>query len=99
MRSKAPIILPLAAAVAALSSGKADAIPSAPANGERVPQQGAEAAKTLNVPNQFYNIDGDRFGLTVTQGADGAQFAQHYSHVSHASHSSHSSHSSHYYSR
>jgi hypothetical protein len=92
--SQVPKILPLAAALAALTgtagivSNPADAKvaePSAPAAlaGHDRPKAG---------PNRVVSVGEDFLGFIVSTADDGTVLAQHYSHYSHASHASHASH-------
>ena len=98
MVKKSTLIMPLAAALAALSStGKS---PAATTNTSEQPDTSASAVGSPKAsdqqPNAMFSAGEDLLGLIVTTAADGTVLAQHYSHMSHSSHSSHSSHYSHY---
>ena len=96
MPSKAPKIMPLAAALAALT-GTAGIV-AGPATAKTVePTDADPAGATLarsSAPNQIVSVGRDFLGFIVTDQADGTVLAEHYSHTSHASHSSHASHTS-----
>jgi hypothetical protein len=95
---KQPVILTLAAALAALA-GDATAAPT-PAKEALPSSEARDSSKQRPVEaNVFYNVGEDLLGLLVTERADGTVVAQHASHYSHSSHSSHSSHQSHSSSR
>ena len=95
MTSKPRVILPIAAAVAALST-----TPSEPASatvnvddGTTLSGQPAIAAEANGDKANFvYPMGEDLLGLIVTRQEDGTVVAQHASHVSHSSHASHHSH-------
>jgi hypothetical protein len=91
MSRKTPVILPIATALASLTSVSAtldnaaaktgDVSSAADAQNNVVPQTGE--------PNLVFNAGEDLLGLIVTRQADGTVIAQHSSHASHASHASH----------
>ena len=95
MTSKPRVILPIAAAIAALSTS-----PSEPANATISPDESATlpGPKALaaevggDKANLVYPRGEDLLGLVVTKQVDGTVVAQHASHVSHSSHASHASH-------
>lgn len=98
MSRKAPVILPLATALASLAGVPAtvdDASAKTPDASSAASSQNNTVAQT-GQPNVVFKAGEDLLGLIVTQQADGTIIAQHSSHVSHASHASHSSHHSHY---
>jgi hypothetical protein len=89
--SKAPKIVPLAAALAALTgvaivvADSAEAKPTEP----RDPRSTDAMLPTGLTPNRFMSVGEDLLGFTVTTAHDGTMIAQHVSHSSHSSHSSH----------
>jgi hypothetical protein len=99
MTNKRKTILPLAAALGALSP----ALPATTAQAAISPQgeQDAASAKSLSRSdvNLLVSNGSDLLGFVVQKNADGTTLAQHYSHASHSSHNSHASHSSHFSSR
>lgn len=100
MTNKKPIvILPLAAALAALGGASVAKATTGEQAQTSSPTTDAAAVTTKAEPNVLFKVGEDLFGLIVTRNADGTVLAQHYSHRSHSSHSSHSSHRSHYSSR
>jgi hypothetical protein len=92
MIKKPIVILPLAAALAALA-GTTAATATTGKQTEQNIQQGhvAETAAKAE-PNVLFRAGDDLLGLIVSRQADGTVLAQHYSHSSHSSHSSHHSH-------
>ena len=102
MTSKPRVILPIAAAVAALST-----VPSEPADAAIRVDENATVARPETVvaepggnkANFVYPLGEDLLGLVVTRQPDGTVIAAHASHVSHSSHASHASHHSHFSSR
>jgi hypothetical protein len=91
MPRKSPIIMPLAAALAALTGTAA--VVAAPAEAktiDRGPSKSADATPVSGLmPNRIVSIGEDLLGFIVTDMADGTVVAQHYSHSSHSSHASH----------
>lgn len=89
--SQAPKILPLAAALAALTgtaianSGPADAKAVEPSPTSPAVGQGASGL----IPNRIVSVGSDLMGFIVTKAPDGTVLADHTSHYSHSSHSSH----------
>lgn len=86
-----PIIMPLAAALAALT-GTAVVV-AAPAEAKTIEPGPSNPASATSVsglmPNRIVSIGEDLLGFIVTDMADGTVVAQHYSHSSHSSHASH----------
>lgn len=81
-------LVPLAAALAALSGAGAATSPlQAAASAESPPRDNAGQAG--REPNRFLAIGDDLLGFVVTEKADGTVEARHYSHRSHSSHRSH----------
>lgn len=93
MRNK-PIVLPLALALAALSSEKAAASLTTQRTGEEVGKNQNASLVDVSDANVFVSVGSDLPSFLVTENADGTIVAQHRSHSSHSSHSSHRSHSS-----
>jgi hypothetical protein len=90
--SKKTAVVPLATALAALTTGAHATAPSAtPSDTGSNPVDSQQATPTNVQPNTVFTAGEDLLGLLVTQNADGSVVAQHGSHVSHASHASHSS--------
>jgi hypothetical protein len=86
---KEKTIVPLAAALAALT-GTANA--SVPASTETVTKSTEAQVGAASIqPNVVYKAGEDLLGLLVTQKSDGTVVAQHSSHYSHSSHASHAS--------
>jgi hypothetical protein len=83
------VIMPIAAALGALSS----TAPATEANAKALqsPSGSQATAPTPQTgePNTFVSTGKDLLGFTVTEQADGTVVAQHASHASHASHHSH----------
>ena len=88
------VILPLAAALGALSTG----LPATTAQATTAPQAAEtpqpETAGQAIAPNTIVSTGKDLLGFTVDERADGTTVAWHSSHVSHGSHVSHTSHHS-----
>ena len=95
MSHKAPKIVPLAAALAALTGTAAMTAASAEAKitDTNEPNVTQAMRATSLTPNQVMSVGEDLLGFIVSTASDGTLVAQH---VSHASHSSHASHASHY---
>jgi hypothetical protein len=91
MPRKSPIIMPLAAALAALAGTAA--IVADPADAKTTDQDVSNSPKAMQpggmTPNRIVSVGGDFLGFIVTNKADGTVLAEHYSHTSHSSHSSH----------
>lgn len=86
---KAKTIVPLAAALAALTGA---ATASTPGTNEPVTDSTqAQAGDSAVRPNVVFRAGEDLLGLLATQNADGTVVAQHASHYSHSSHASHAS--------
>jgi hypothetical protein len=92
MTNKPIVIMPLAAALAALGGMGAAAAATGPQAEQNAQQVPASGAGIKSEPNVFFKAGADLLGLIVTRQADGTVLAQHYSHSSHGSHASHSSH-------
>jgi hypothetical protein len=95
MTDRRNVIMPLAAALGALTSTTpaTDANAATPSN--PVVEQ-PKAVPQTGQPNTLVSVGQDLLAFTINEQGDGSIVAQH---VSHASHSSHSSHSSHFSSR
>lgn len=91
MIKKPVVILPLAAALAALS-GAGPANAALPENTPTAASPGVTDATSKAEPNVLFKAGEDLLGLIITRSADGTVVAQHSSHYSHSSHSSHRSH-------
>jgi len=94
MERKDKVILPLATALAALTTSAVPAAASIPADNAAPAATGQEASAVAITPNTAYTAGENLFGLLVTKKADGTVVAQHASHMSHSSHASHASHAS-----
>ena len=95
MKHKNTVVLPLATALAALTTAaNATAPTTPPADKASNPSDSQRATVPNFEPNTFYRAGDDLMGLLVTRSADGTIIAQHFSHSSHASHASHTSHAS-----
>jgi hypothetical protein len=92
MKLKPPVILPLAAALAALSSVPADAAPTKAPVTEAVDPHPTVLERGPVPTDLLYEVGEDLFSMTVLQAADGTVYAEHGSHRSHSSHRSHRSH-------
>lgn len=90
MIRKRTIILPIATALASLSTGLVSA--SAATNVEANVSEPATKPAEAEPANTFFKVGEDLLGFLVTEQADGTVVAQHRSHYSHSSHSSHRSH-------
>ena len=87
---KKNVVVPLATALAALTTGANATAPSAtPPDTGSNPADSQQATPTNIQPNTVFTAGEDLLGLLVTQNADGTIVAQHASHSSHASHHSH----------
>jgi hypothetical protein len=88
------VILPIAAALAALSTAAASDKASATAPQEADVTTTVPAAVPVRAgqPNMLVTAGEDLLGLVVSKNEDGTVVADHYSHVSHGSHGSHTSH-------
>lgn len=88
------VILPLAAALGALSTG----LPATTAQATTAPQAAeapqSETAGQALAPNTLVSTGKDLLSFTVNEQADGTIVAWHSSHASHGSHVSHVSHHS-----
>ena len=94
MRNK-PIVLPLALALAALSSERAVASLTTAQRADEKGGKGQNAPLVdVSDANVFVSVGNDLLSFLITENADGTIVAQHRSHSSHSSHSSHRSHSS-----
>ena len=80
-------IIPLAAALAALSGAATDVAAKPADTSNEITTKATESTSKL-VPNVFYVSGEDLLGLVVTKQADGTILAQHSSHSSHRSHTS-----------
>src|SRR5262245_57987041 len=89
------VIMPVAAALGALSSTAPATDADAATSSNAVVEQ-PKAAPQIGQPNTLVSVGQDLLAFTINEQDDGTIVAQH---VSHASHSSHSSHSSHFSSR
>ena len=91
MPKKLPTIMPLAAALAALTGTAA--IIAAPADAKTTEPVTSDSIKATEpsgaAPNRVVSVGEDFLGFIVTNKADGTVLAQHYSHYSHSSHASH----------
>lgn len=96
MADRRNVIVPVAAALGALTN----TLPTTNADAANAPNatvaQPTSAAQPGQQPNTFVSTGQDLLAFTINEQADGTIVAQH---VSHASHASHASHSSHYSSR
>lgn len=88
------VLLPLAAALAALSGGASAATPANPSVEPTNGPTDTQLAAPKIQPNTIFKAGEDLLGLLVTTAADGTVVAQHSSHYSHSSHASHVSHAS-----
>jgi hypothetical protein len=95
MADRRNIIIPVAAALGALT-GAAPATDANAATSSNAVVEQPKAAPQTGQPNTLVSVGQDLLGFTVNEQPDGTIVAQH---VSHASHSSHASHHSHYSSR
>ena len=88
------VILPLAAALGALSMG----LPATTAQATTAPRAAEAPQPEITgqalAPNTVISTGKDLLGFTVDERADGTTVAWHSSHVSHGSHISHTSHHS-----
>ena len=96
MTDRRRVIVPVAAALGALTSTAPATAANAPATSSDAVVEQPKAVPQTGHPNTLVSVGQDLLGFTVNEQADGTIVAQH---VSHASHSSHSSHSSHHSSR
>lgn len=90
MDSKTKLILPLATALAALTTSAelaAASVPHDPSSATSQPKEGNRAAVT---PNATFIAGADLLGMKMTRNSGGL-VAEHASHMSHASHASHAS--------
>jgi hypothetical protein len=86
-------LIPVAAAVAALSSGNpAEATQSSEAKVDTAKQQPTGPALGTDAQQMLYPQGDALHSLLLTRTEQGTVLAQHDSHFSHSSHSSHSSH-------
>jgi hypothetical protein len=92
MGDRQALIVPLAAALGALTSTApaTDAEAAAPPPNSVVAQP--EASVQAQQPNTFVATGEDLLGFIINEQPDGTIVAQHVSHASHASHASHRSH-------
>jgi hypothetical protein len=88
------VILPIAAALAALSTVAAPDLTSAatPHDTDATAMAPSTRSDQAGRPNMLVTAGEDLLGLIVTKSKNGTVLADHYSHVSHASHASHHSH-------
>jgi hypothetical protein len=88
MSSKSPKIMPLAAALTALTG--ASVFVATPADAKNTEQQGvnpSDASQATSLaPNRIVSVGEDFLGFLVTKAADGLVVADHTSHYSHSSH-------------
>jgi hypothetical protein len=89
---KTTIVLPLATALASLTSAASADLSAVPA-ADQTDQPGTVDTEkaTIIEPNTIFTAGNDLLGLLTTKSADGTVVAQHTSHMSHASHVSHGS--------
>jgi hypothetical protein len=91
MTDRRKVIIPVAAALSALTSP----LPATDADAATSPNPAATNPVTtaqLGQPNTFVSVGKDLLAFTINEQADGTIVAQHHSHSSHASHASHHSH-------
>jgi hypothetical protein len=86
------VIMPVAAALGALSSTTPATDSNAAASPNPTVSQATVPVTQAGQPNTIVSTGKDLLGFTVTEQADGTVVAQHSSHASHASHASHHSH-------
>lgn len=96
MKSK-PFLIPVGAAVAALTPGGASAVVNQ--SGSVIRSQAPEASKPdmdSAVGKMMYQVGPEEHALLLKRSETGNLYAQHQSHASHGSHGSHVSHRSGY---
>lgn len=95
MKRKNIAIVPLATALASLTTGANATVPAVNSADHSAQPADSQQAKAIEIqPNTIFRVGEDLLGLLVTQNADGTVVAQHSSHYSHSSHASHASHAS-----
>ena len=88
MGNRRNVIVPVAAALGALTSTAPATDANAASSSNAVVEQ-PNAAPQTGHPNTLVSVGQDLLGFTVNEQPDGTVVAQHVSHASHSSHSSH----------
>jgi hypothetical protein len=91
MTDRRKVIIPVAAALSALTS-PLPATDADAATSSATVISNPTGATQLGQPNTFVSVGHDLLAFTINEQADGTIVAQHHSHASHASHASHHSH-------
>jgi hypothetical protein len=92
MKNKKMALVPLATALASLSTTAADAKVGVVPTPDPTASSAEQSAHLNGVQaNTLFNAGEDLLGLLTTTNANGTVVAQHVSHASHSSHSSHTS--------
>jgi hypothetical protein len=90
MRDRRRVIMPVAAALGALTNTAPATVANAATSSDAAVEQPKTVPQTGH-PNTLVSVGQDLLGFTVNEQADGTVVAQHVSHASHSSHSSHHS--------
>ena len=92
MADRRKVILPLAAALGALTTPAAATTPANVATPPNAAIGQPTGTQQLGPANTFVSVGQDLLAFTINEQPDGTIVAQHQSHASHASHASHHSH-------